>query len=151
MAEKDTETKKKKRGSAGKLVFLLILFLIAALLFFLMHFGLLGFGGSGLGFGSKGDGQDSAVSSAADSVSEAEDAPAETTVEEKIFAEVTVKENEYLYQNGTMTLDALTEELKKLGEDVTVRITDENAAKQAFDALTAELDALNIAYEKAES
>ena len=54
---------------------------------------------------------------------------AETTVEEKTYVDVTVKGNEYLYQNNTIELAALTDELKKLGADITVRITDESASK----------------------
>ncbi|MBR4201870.1 MAG: hypothetical protein IKQ91_11505 [Oscillospiraceae bacterium] len=151
MAEKETEkknNKKKKSSGVGRLIFLLILLLIAAVLFLLMHFGLLGFGGSGFGFRNSDSG--SSVSSEADAASESEAEPAETTVEEKIYADVTVKESEYLYQNGTMTLDDLTAELEKLGADVTVRITDESAAKQAYDDLTAKLEEKKIAYEKAE-
>ena len=64
--------------------------------------------------------------------------------------DVTVKGNEYLYQNNTIELTALTDELKKLGADITVRITDESASKNAYDDLTAALDDAKLAYEKAE-
>ena len=146
MAEKEKEKTRKNGG--GKLLFLLVLLLLAAIVYLLIQFGVLGFGGSDFGLRQSGD-SGSSVSSQEASESEAEE-PAETTVEEKIYVDVTVKESEYLYQNGTMTITELTEALGKLGTDVTVRITDENAAKQAYDALTAELDAMGLAYETAE-
>lgn len=129
---------------------LAVLILIAAVaVFLLVHFGLLGLGGSGTG----GSDSDSSISSESEAETEpvSETEPVETSVEEITYVEVTVKENEYLYQNSTMTLDALTDALKQLDAGITVRITDENASKQAFDALTAELDAAARSYEIAES
>lgn len=129
---------------------LAVLILIAAVaVFLLMHFGLIGFGG---GSGTGSSDADSSISSESESETEpvSETEPIETSVEEKVYVKVTVKENEYLYQNSTMTLDALTEALGQLDAEIIVRITDENASKQAFDALTAELDAAAITYELAE-
>lgn len=143
MADKET---KKKKGKGG-LIFLLLLVIIAIAVLLLMHFGLLGFGG-GFGFGGTGK-SDTEVSSSAESESEAE--PSETTVEEKTYADITVQENSYIYQNQTLELDTLKEELAKLDSSVTVRITDSNASKQAYDALTAELDAADLKYENAGS
>ncbi|MCQ2408076.1 MAG: hypothetical protein MJ065_06060 [Oscillospiraceae bacterium] len=93
--------------------------------------------------------EESTEESSEDSSEEASSA-AETTVEEKTYVEVTVKGNEYLYQNNTIELTALTDELQKFGESITVRITDESASKNAYDDLTAALDEAKLAYEKAE-
>lgn len=143
---------------------LLILAIIAAILFFLVfpHFGLFGFGkGKDSGTGQEGKAESSQVSeesssaesseeSSEDESSEEESSAVVTTVEEKIYVEVTVKEDGYLYQNGSIELDVLKEELQKL-EGITVRITDENASKNAYDALIALLKELDIHYEQAEA
>lgn len=129
---------------------LVVLILIAAIVVFLLfRFGLFGFG-SGTGDGDSGTSVSSAAESESQTEPEIETEPIETTVEEKVYVEVTVKENEYLYQNSTMELDALTDALGQLDGEIIVRITDENASKQAVDALTAELDASATAYEIAE-
>lgn len=129
---------------------LAVLILIAAIaVFLLMHFGLIGFcDGSGAGSSNAGSSLSSESESETEPISESE--PIDTTVEEKTYVEVTVKENEYLYQNSTMVLEALTEALGQLDAEIIVRITDENASKQAFDALTEELDAAALTYEIAD-
>lgn len=168
MASNEKETQKKKKSKAPAVAGVGVLgALIAAGLIFLNGKGL----GFGNGFGLLGQNSGSGSSAVEASVSEssaaessiaesseesseesAEEASsaAETTVEEKTYVDVTVKGNEYLYQNNTIELTALTDELKKLGEDITVRITDESASKNAYDDLTAALDDAKLAYEKAE-
>ena len=168
MASNEKETQKKKKSKAPAVAGVGVLgALIAAGLIFLNGKGL-GFG-NGFGLLGQNSGSGSSVieasvsesSAAESSIAEsseesseesAEEASssAETTVEEKTYVDVTVKGNEYLYQNNTIELTALTDELKKLGEDITVRITDESASKNAYDDLTAALDDAKLAYEKAE-
>ncbi|HAM68408.1 MAG TPA: hypothetical protein DCP68_02165 [Ruminococcus sp.] len=159
MASNEKETQKKKKSKAPAVAGVGVLGALIAGLIFLNGKGL-GFGnGFGL-FGQNSGSGSSAVessvsessvqeSSVAESSEEASSA-AETTVEEKTYVDVTVKGNEYLYQNNTIELTALTDELKKLGADITVRITDESASKNAYDDLTAALDDAKLAYEKAE-
>ena len=68
--------------------------------------------------------------------------------EDITYADVTVKENGYLYQNESIELDALTDELKKLEPGTRVRIKDEDASLNAYNALTARLDDLSFQYEE---
>lgn len=158
MASKEKETEKKKKSKAPAVAGVGVLGALIAGLLFLNGKGL-GFGnGFGLFDQNSGTGSSAVESSAAESSvaesseesSEEESSAAETTVEEKTYVDVTVKGNEYLYQNSTIELSALTDELKKLDAGITVRITDENASKNAYDDLTAALDAEKLSYEKAE-
>ena len=154
MASNEKETQKKKKSKAPAVAGVGVLGALIAGLIFLNGKGLgfgNGFGLLGQNSGSGSSAVESSVqeSSVAESSEEASSA-AETTVEEKTYVDVTVKGNEYLYQNNTIELAALTDELKKLGEDITVRITDESASKNAYDDLTAALDDAKLAYEKAE-
>ena len=159
MASNEKETQKKKKSKAPAVAGVGVLGALIAGLIFLNGKGL----GFGNGFGlfdqnsssgssavessvSESSVQESSVAESSEEVSSA----AETTVEEKTYVDVTVKGNEYLYQNNTIELTALTDELKKLGADITVRITDESASKNAYDDLTAALDDAKLAYEKAE-
>ena len=154
MASNEKETQKKKKSKAPAVAGVGVLGALIAGLIFLNGKGL-GFG-NGFGLFDQNSGSGSSAvessvqeSSVAESSEEASSA-AETTVEEKTYVDVTVKGNEYLYQNNTIELTALTDELKKLGADITVRITDESASKNAYDDLTAALDDAKLAYEKAE-
>lgn len=154
MASNEKETQKKKKSKAPAVAGVGVLGALIAGLIFLNGKGL----GFGNGFGLLGQDSGSGSSAVESSVpessveesSEEASSAAETTVEEKTYVDVTVKGNEYLYQNNTIELTALTDELKKLGADITVRITDESASKNAYDDLTAALDDAKLAYEKAE-
>ena len=151
------------------LAVVLILAVIAAAVWLLFHFGLFGLGKGSSGSTDSGTASsavsaESAAESAAETsappapesseesseAAESSDEPAETVIEEKTYVDVTVSENSYLYQNGTLELDALLTELEKLGDDVTVRITDEKASLKAYEDLTKALDEKKIAHEDAQ-
>lgn len=151
------------------LAILLIVAVIAAAVWLMFHFGLFGLGKGSTGSADSGTessavSEESAAESAAETsappadesseesseAAESSEAPAETVVEEKIYVDVTVSENSYLYQNGTLELDALLTELEKLGDDVTVRITDEKASLKAYEDLTKALEEKNIPHEDAQ-
>ena len=101
--------------------------------------------GFGLG-GGQGDGEgDGNVS---DSQSDT-DAP-ELVVEELDFLNVTVSENEYIYQNSRLQLDELMDKLVIDAADTKVKITDENASKRAYENLINALEEKNIRYIKAD-
>lgn len=143
--------KLKGKSALPAIVLLLVLVIAAAIIFFLS-------GQFGFGSGDRMQGEDNAVSeSAEESEEEQTTAPEETTVteetvvttvEEIAYADVTVKENGYLYQNESIELDALADELKKLDPGTRVRIKDEDASLNAYNALTAKLDELSIPYEE---
>jgi len=153
MASNEKETQKKKKSKAPAVAGVGVLGALIAGLIFLNGKGLgfgNGFGLLGQNSGSGSSAVESSVAESSEESSEEASSAAETTVEEKTYVDVTVKGNEYLYQNNTIELTALTDELKKLGADITVRITDESASKNAYDDLTAALDDAKLAYEKAE-
>ena len=153
MASNEKETQKKKKSKAPAVAGVGVLGALIAGLIFLNGKGLgfgNGFGLFGQNSGSGSSAVESSVAESSEESSEEASSAAETTVEEKTYVDVTVKGNEYLYQNNTIELAALTDELKKLGADITVRITDESASKNAYDDLTAALDDAKLAYEKAE-
>lgn len=108
-----------------------IIFLLAA-----AFVGILGFGlGSGDG---EGAGNVSSVQS--------EPEVSEPIVEELDFLNVTVSENEYLYQNSRLQLDELMNKLVTDTADTKVKVTDENASKRAYKNLIAALEDKNIHY-----
>lgn len=103
----------------------------------------LGFIADGFGFGGgRGDGEGSGNVSQIQSTSE-ESAP---VVEELDFLNVTVSENEYLYQNSKLQLDELMNRLVKDAADTKVKVTDENASKRAYNNLINALEDNNIRY-----
>ena len=101
--------------------------------------------GFGLG-GGQGDGE--GEGNAPDYQSD-KDAP-ELVVEEIDFLNVTVSENEYLYQNSKLRLDELMDKLVTDAADTKVKITDENASKRAYEELINALEEKNIRYIKAD-
>ena len=98
--------------------------------------------GFGLG-GGQGDGEGEGNVSA-DQSSDTE-AP-ELVVEELDFLNVTVSENEYLYQNSRLQLDELMDKLVTDAADTKVMITDENASKRAYENLINAFEDKNIRY-----
>lgn len=99
------------------------------------------FRGNGSGTGKSGTTGTDNASEVVTSSQEAEPAQAEI-----VFAEVTVRENAYVYNGGEYQLDPLVEELKKLGENTKVRITDDGGLVDAKEALTDALTKNNIPY-----
>lgn len=101
--------------------------------------------GFGLG-GGQGDGEGEGNVSATESDTE----ESEPVVEELDFLNVTVSENEYLYQNSRFQLDELMDKLVVDAADTKVKITDENASKRAYENLIVALENKNIRYIKAD-
>ena len=97
--------------------------------------------GFGLG-GGQGDGEGEGNISDTQSESEV----SEPVVEELDFLNVTVSENEYLYQNSRLQLDELMDKLVNDAADTKVKITDENASKRAYENLIAALEDKKIHY-----
>lgn len=123
---------------------------IALIIFLLFHFRSCGLGeGDG-----DGDGNGTVVSDSSSSEeiseSESETDTIITTVEEVVYVAITVKEKGYLYQNSGIELDELLDKLEEIEGKFCVRITDENASKKAYDALTTALENKHIVYEETE-
>ena len=70
----------------------------------------------------------------------------ETSEENVTIIEVTVSGNEYIYENSTIGLDDLINELKDIDGKIVVEIKDDNSSKKAYDALKVKLDSDNISY-----
>lgn len=104
--------------------------------------------GFGLG-GGQGDGEGEGNVSAEAEESSTEEEP-ELVVEELDFLNVTVSENEYLYQNSRLQLEELMDRLIVDAVDTEVKITDENASKRAYQNLINALEENNIRYIKAD-
>lgn len=102
--------------------------------------------GFGLG-GGKGDGEGEGNVSTVQSESE----KSEPVVEELDFLNVTVSENDYLYQNSRLQLDELMSKLVTDAADTKVKVTDENASKRAYENLIVALEDKNIRYMKADA
>ena len=113
----------------------IIVLLIAA------AFAVTGFLTDGFGLG-RGDGEGAGNVSSVQSEPEV----SEPIVEELDFLNVTVSENEYLYQNSRLQLDELMNKLVTDAADTKVKVTDENASKRAYKNLIAALEDKNIHY-----
>lgn len=98
------------------------------------------------GFGG-GDGEGAGNVSSVQSEPEV----SEPIVEELNFLNVTVSENEYLYQNSKLPLDELMNKLVIDATDTKVKVTDENASKRAYKNLIAALEDKNIHYINADA
>ena len=131
-----------KRKGTGKLIVIIILAILALLVFLAFKLGWL----KGLGFG-KGEGDGGSGTSTVQE-SSAPDTTAATTVEQVSSVDVTVSGSSYLYQNKTTDLDALIAELNKLEKATRVKLHDDNAAKNAYDALTKLLSENKIPFEE---
>ena len=134
----------------------LVLFaaIIAAVIWLLMHFGILGKGtGSG-----KGDNS----TSVSDSADKNEPTTAEEAIEVKTeentdiakeeVLEISISKNEYLYDNNMLSLDDLAKIISGKNKDILIEITiDDTAAKNTVDELTDKLDELGYKnYKKTE-
>lgn len=140
---------KLKGFSVLGLVIVLAVVAIAAVIIYL------GLGGFGFG-GGKGDGEGEGDSTAAavqqDEPEETNETEEETTeeaipvIEEIEYINITVSENEYLYQNSKYSLEELLAELESIPDDLPVKITDDNASLNAYRQLTEALDEHGIKY-----
>ena len=149
-------SKEQKKGK-GALACILILVILALAAYLIIHMGLFGLGGNGAGSTGGGTGS-SAVSSPADRTPPAEttvSAQAETTAETVTEttaaasipdAEITVHENEYLYQNRSIELDSLLAEVDALADGTRIVLHDDSASLNAYEALTKALNEKGIAY-----
>ncbi len=134
------KNEEKKKGSKAVPAACGLAVLIAAL-FGGKQMGLIPFGDDG-----KGNGDVSSSSSVVEEVKEApettEEITAEPATDEVQYIEVTVSDGSYIYQNSTLTLDELMEQIQ--GTDLTVKLTDDKASKKAYDDILQALDEKNI-------
>lgn len=100
-------------------------------------------GGFGFG-GGKGNGEGPGNVSSVQSTPDV----SEPVVEELDFLNVTVSENEYLYQNSKLQLDELIDKLVTDADGISVKVMDENASKRAYESLINALEDKNIHYIK---
>ena len=124
------------KGSVAAIALVVVLVVVAVV-------AVIGFLTDGFGFGGgQGDGEgDGNVS-----VSQSETEVSEPMVEELDFLNVTVSENEYLYQNSRLQLDELMDRLVTDAADTKVKVTDENASKRAYEKLITALEDKKIHY-----
>ena len=124
------------KGAIPLLAVIIVLLIAAA-------FAVTGFLTDGFGLGGgRGDGEGAGNVSSVQSEPEV----SEPIVEELDFLNVTVSENEYLYQNSRLQLDELMNKLVTDAADTKVKVTDENASKRAYKNLIAALEDKNIHY-----
>ncbi len=134
--EKQKKNQKKKKKK--RLVTLLFVIIFIAAVILLMRYLGIGFGG-GKGEGGESSGSDKSVSS---SVSDESQTSSQTTTPAvpKEYIGIKVSGSTYLYQGSEITLDNLTETIRLMSDNVVVLITDDNATKNAMDALTSAFD-----------
>ncbi|OPZ17812.1 MAG: hypothetical protein BWZ04_02784 [Firmicutes bacterium ADurb.BinA205] len=134
------KNEEKKKGSKAVPAACGLAVLIAAL-FGGKQMGLIPFGDDG-----KGNGDVSSSSSVVEEVKETpettEEVTAEPATDEVQYIEVTVSDGSYIYQNSTLTLDELMEQIQ--GTDLTVKLTYDKASKKAYDDILQALDEKNI-------
>ncbi|MBQ5990713.1 MAG: hypothetical protein IJL67_14625 [Oscillospiraceae bacterium] len=101
------------------------------------------------GSGTNSDASSSSESQESSEVTQEAITDSETTeiTEEAVtIIEVTVSGSEYIYENSTIGLDDLINELKEINGKFIVEIKDDNSSKKAYDALKAKLESNNISY-----
>ena len=114
--QRQKQKKKKKKKLLG---IMLIVIIIAALILIMQYLGL-GLGG-GKGEGS-GDGKESSVTTT-------------TTAVPKEFYDIKVSGSTYIIDERVVDLKSLVSTVKLMSDNVIVRITDDNATKNAMDDL----------------
>ncbi len=65
---------------------------------------------------------------------------------ESVEIKVLVDEDTYIYDNSPVSLDDLVETIEGMEGDITVRITDHNATRNAYKNLTKRLDGIDVKY-----
>ena len=130
----------KKRGGGCLLLLIFLLLLIILLLLLLNYLGL--FGG-GLGK-EKGDGSGSGGSVVSSSVVDKE--VEETSSDQKVYADITVSGDSYIFENNSSEINDIIKSINGLDGDVVVRINDQNASYNAMDQLKKALDEGKISY-----
>lgn len=119
--QRQKQKKKKKKKLLG---IMLIVIIIAALILIMQYLGL----GGGKGEGS-GDGKDVSASSNEASVTTT------TTAAPKEFYDIKVSGSTYIIDERVVDLKSLVSTVKLMSDNVIVRITDDNATKNAMDEL----------------
>ena len=119
--QRQKQKKKKKKKLLG---IMLIVIIIAALILIMQYLGL----GGGKGEGS-GDGKDVSASSNEASVTTT------TTAVPKEFYDIKVSGSTYIIDERVVDLKSLVSTVKLMSDNVIVRITDDNATKNAMDDL----------------
>lgn len=119
--QRQKQKKKKKKKLLG---IMLIVIIIAALILIMQYLGL----GLGGGKGS-GDGKDVSASSNEASVTTT------TTAVPKEFYDIKVSGSTYIIDERVVDLKSLVSTVKLMSDNVIVRITDDNATKNAMDEL----------------
>lgn len=119
--QRQKQKKKKKKKLLG---IMLIVIIIAALILIMQYLGL----GGGKGEGS-GDGKDVSASSNEASVTTT------TTAVPKEFYDIKVSGSTYIIDERVVDLKSLVSTVKLMSDNVIVRITDDNATKNAMDEL----------------
>ncbi|MCR4637775.1 hypothetical protein [Ruminococcus sp.] len=131
------------------LAFILFVAAIAAIIWLLIHFGILG-KGSGSGKG-KGDNSTSVSEIAESNGNTTENITTEEAAKaEKL--EISVSKNEYVYNNNMTSFDELIKIVEDKDKNVQIEISiDDTAAKNTVDELTDKLDELGYKnYKKVE-
>ena len=126
----------------GKLIsFLLGIVIIVLVIVFLF--------GKGAGFGGgKGIGNSEATTSSvttADSDSASSSSTSSINDSQNIL-KISVTDNNYIYENRSVTLDEIITAVDTAGESSIVEITDDSASLQAYEKLLQQLDEHNIKY-----
>lgn len=129
---------------------------LGACAYLLTHCGAgFGFGGGNGDGSSQGSGAGDTTTSVSAEATAGAEITADTTAETVLTAEttaaveivsVTVSGSDYLYENKSISLDDLLTLLKSLEAGTVVRITDDNASLNAYNALTDALGEANISY-----
>lgn len=138
------KSRRKKLKGVSTIVVILILAIVAIGVIFLIK----GFGGFGFG-GGKGDGEGSGnvSESISESIEESEtQTETEPTTEEMLYLDITISENDYIYQNQKLSLDEILTELEKINDIPPIKITDDNASQKAYSKLTTALDEKDMEY-----
>lgn len=131
---------KLKGFSVTALVIILAVVAVAAIVL------LLGFGGFGWG-GGKGDGEGDGDSTIAAVSAEPEETEATPAIENIEYINVAVSGNEYIYDNQKLSLEELISRLANTQfDDIPIKITDDDAALDAYQQLIDELEKHNIKY-----
>ena len=142
--ELERKNKKLKKKKKRRLLLLLLLLLLLGGGGLLMGmFGLLP------GFGDSSSGSDSASSSTASS--SAAETTTTTEAEPTIYVDIKVSGSSYIYEGTVKTLEEVKSTITTMKDNVVVRITDDNATKNAMDNLKSMLTDSNRTFEAVET
>ena len=136
--ELERKNKKLKKRKKKRLLIMLLILLLLILAFLLLRFGF------GLGTGKGSSGSEAGADSPSSSSEKA------TTAEAPVFVDVKVSGSSYIYENQVKTLDEIKSTISTMKDNVVIRITDDNATKNAMDDLTKMLGDANRKYQRTE-